>query len=242
MPESQARTKNIFRSQTLRVWIMLSLALLGIFAFALVAREIMQAAQGEVAGALQFDGEILKFFSEHRTPLLNRIATDITSLGSVSVVVVLSILVITLLLSVKDFLGVGHLVIVLIGSGVIPTLLKMMFDRPRPSVVEQLVHVSDSSFPSGHSFGSACFYLTLAFFAARHRRGTGFEHFFLFLFSVVIAGVGVSRMYLGVHYPTDVFAGLCAGNAWALLVACAFYPAYKKAAGTSEAPAGAQKA
>lgn len=236
MPAGSTVTKrdNIFRSHYLRLWIMLAISVLGIFAFAMVAFKILQATKGDVSGALAFDGEILQFFAERRTPLLTRVMTDLTSLGSVSVITALSVLMFTLLFSLRDKLGAAHLAIVLFGAALIPSLLKHLFARPRPSVVEHIVTVSDSSFPSGHSFGSACVYLTLAFFASRHRAGTGFEAFFLALFSVLIALVGTSRMYLGVHYPTDVFAGFCGGAAWALIVASAFYPLYRRAPRTDQ--------
>jgi len=231
MPERKpaAGRENIFRSQYLRLWIMLAVSVLGIFTFAMVAFEILQATKGDVRGALAFDGEILQFFAAHRTPLLTRVMTDLTSLGSFSVITALSVLLFTLLFSLKDRLGAAHLAIVLFGAATIPGLLKLFFNRPRPSVVEHVVAVSDSSFPSGHSFGSASVYLTLAFFASRYRAGTGFEGAFLSLFALLIALVGTSRMYLGVHYPTDVFAGFCGGSAWALLVASAFYPLYRRA-------------
>lgn len=236
MPTSApaARRANIFRSHYLRLWIMLAISVLGIFAFAMVAFEILQATRGDVRGALAFDGEILQFFASRRTPLLNRVMTDLTSLGSFSVITALAVLMFALLFSLKDKLGAAHLAIVLFGAATIPSLLKNIFSRPRPSVVEHIVTVSDSSFPSGHSFGSACVYLTLAFFASRHRAGTGFEAAFLLLFSTLIALVGLSRMYLGVHYPTDVFAGFCGGAAWALLVASAFYPLYRRAPRTDQ--------
>lgn len=206
---------------------MLAVSVAGIFAFAMVAFKMMQAAKGEVGGMLAFDGEILQFFASHRTPLLTRVMTDLTSLGSFSVMTALAVLMFALLFSMRDRLGAAHLAIVLFGAATIPAILKYFFARPRPSIVEHVVAVSDSSFPSGHSFGSACVYLTLAFFASRHRAGSGFEAAFLFLFTLLIALVGISRMYLGVHYPTDVFAGFCGGAAWALLVASAFYPLYR---------------
>ena len=208
---------------------MLAISMLGIFAFAIVAFEILQATRGDVRGALAFDGEILQFFAAHRSPLLTRVMTDLTALGSFSVMTVLAILMLTLLFSLRDRLGAAHLGLVLFGAATIPNLLKHIFDRPRPSVVEHVVSVSDSSFPSGHSFGAACIYLTLAFFASRHRAGSAFEAAFLGLFSLLIGLVGLSRLYLGVHYPTDVFAGFCAGAAWALFVASAFYPLYRRA-------------
>jgi undecaprenyl-diphosphatase len=217
-------------SRDLRLWAMVGVAVFLFFSFLFVAREIWEATHGETEALIQLDGKILEFFAAHRTALLTRVFTDLTALGSVSVVIVLSLIVASLLFSWGDRIGLWHLLVVLLGAGALPTVLKWIFHRPRPSVVEHLVQVQDSSFPSGHSLGSAAVYLTLAFFASRHRKKLGFEVFFLGLACMIIALVGISRMYLGVHYPTDVVGGLCAGSAWALVAASIFHPFYRKAA------------
>ena len=218
----------IFRASHRRIWIMLAVFLVAVFLFGAIAQEIIEASKGEQAAAQLFDDRILQFFAEHRAPLLNRVMIDITALGSVSVILVLALFVGSLLFSLGDRVGILHLVVVLAGAGVLPTIMKGIFGRERPSLVDHLVEVKDPSVPSGHSLGAAAVYLTLAFFASRHRRHLGFEFFFLALAAVVIGLVGLSRMYLGVHYPTDVFAGFCAGSAWALLVASAFHPLYRR--------------
>ncbi len=96
-------------------------------------------------------------------------------------------------------------------------MMKHWFSRPRPDIVPHLSHVYTSSFPSGHSMMSAVVYLTLAALIAPVLR-----HFWVRVYVIAVAVflsflVGVSRVYMGVHYPTDVLAGWAAGLVWALL-------------------------
>ncbi|WP_166825287.1 phosphatase PAP2 family protein [Thalassoroseus pseudoceratinae] len=103
------------------------------------------------------------------------------------------------------------------GSGMcVSFLLKWMFSRPRPDVVPHLSHTSTSSFPSGHSMMSAVVYLTLGTLLATVVPRARLKIYILVVAASLSIIVGVSRVYLGVHYPTDVFAGWAAGLIWAL--------------------------
>ena len=97
------------------------------------------------------------------------------------------------------------------------SLLKLGFDRPRPDLVEHLTHATSSSFPSGHATLSATAYLTLGLLMAQAHRRRRVKGLILLGAVAVTVLVGVSRVYLGVHWPTDVFAGWCLGAAWAAL-------------------------
>jgi len=106
----------------------------------------------------------------------------------------------------------------LIGASVLDSVLKGVFHRARPDVTPHLVHVSSASFPSGHATISAAVYLSLGLMLAEtdpHRIGRVFLVAFMCLIVVLI---GCSRVYLGVHWPSDVVAGWCIGAVWALLV------------------------
>src|SRR5690606_32446059 len=120
--------------------------------------------------------------------------------------------------SYRDFKGIIFLSVVLGGAGLWPTLLKPYFGRERPSETDQLVTTVDLSFPSGHTFGATAVYIALAFYVAQYARTWAHEVFFYYLALVLIVLVGTSRIYLGVHYPTDILAGLSGGAAWALLI------------------------
>jgi undecaprenyl-diphosphatase len=100
---------------------------------------------------------------------------------------------------------------------ILSNVLKAFFHRPRPDLVPFGSYVSTSSFPSGHSMLSAVTYLTLGALLARSHRRTRVRAFLLLFAGFVSFLVGLSRVYLGVHWPTDVLAGWTAGASWALL-------------------------
>ena len=93
--------------------------------------------------------------------------------------------------------------------------LKLVFERPRPDIVAHAARVFTTSFPSGHATLSAITYLTLGALLAGLHESLRFKIYFLGLAILLTIAVGISRIYLGVHYPTDVLAGWCIGAAWA---------------------------
>lgn len=99
------------------------------------------------------------------------------------------------------------------GADALQNVIKALVDRPRPSVTH-LEHVTSSSFPSGHATQSTAFLLALLALACPARSGLGRTTATLFV-AVLVFAVGASRVYLGVHYPTDVAAGIILGGAWA---------------------------
>ena len=142
---------------------------------------------------------------------------DLTSLGSTTVLTVITLVVVGYLL-VERRLATALLVAVSVGMGaLVSTFMKNQFARPRPDLVAHLVDVSTLSFPSGHAMLSAVTYLTLgSLLAGVHPERTAR----LYILSVAVLLtllIGISRVYLGVHYPTDVLAGWSAGAAWAML-------------------------
>ena len=142
-------------------------------------------------------------------------ARDVTSLGSIIVLVI-----ITLTVSVYLFLAskyaAGWLMLVAVFGGVaLNELLKLAFARPRPDLVYQAARVFTSSFPSGHAELSAITYLTIAALLARTQSSFKIRLYFAIVAALLTALIGMSRIYLGVHYPTDVLGGWCIGAAWA---------------------------
>ncbi|TIX44984.1 MAG: phosphatase PAP2 family protein, partial [Mesorhizobium sp.] len=142
---------------------------------------------------------------------------DITSLGSASVLVLITAAMIVYLLLIRRP-GAALLMFVAVAGGqVLSSVLKFDIDRPRPDLVSHLADVASLSFPSGHAMLSAVTYLTLGSMAARFLPGRTTKIYVLGLAVLTTVVVGISRIYLGVHWPSDVLAGWCAGFAWAML-------------------------
>ncbi len=143
-------------------------------------------------------------------------AREITALGSATVLLILIFSVAGYLLLERRY-GLASLVLVsTFGGMLISTLLKGFFGRPRPTVVPHLVPVSSHSFPSGHSLLAAVVYLTLGALLARDANDRVTKVYLIMLSTTLTVLIGLSRMYVGVHYPTDVLGGWVAGTFWAL--------------------------
>lgn len=153
--------------------------------------------------------------SEHRH--LEEIGRDITALGSVTVLSLCTLAVVIFLLLVRNYRAMWLVIIATLGGQGLSSVLKYFIARERPTVSEHLTHVYTASFPSGHAMMSAVVYLTLGSLLAGIVRRTRLRVFFLALALVLTFLVGVSRVYMGVHWPTDVLAGWTAGLVWAIL-------------------------
>ncbi len=168
------------------------------------------------------DWFILTVVARMRRPWLTSTAVDLTALGSTTLVVLISVIALCTLLSLRDRLGAWQLLLNSVGAGVLTVITKNVIERTRPENISPLVQVSGFSYPSGHSLVSASLYLTIAILAARYLPTT-LARVLLFGFAlVVISLVCISRVYLGVHYPSDVASGAALGVAWALLLGGSF--------------------
>ena len=141
---------------------------------------------------------------------------DLTALGSLGVLTLVSLAVVGfLVLQGKRHLAL--LVVVAVGGGMlVSTLTKLGFDRPRPDLVPHATQVYTTSFPSGHAMMAAVTYLTLGALLARSQPRLRLKLYLIGLAATLTVLVGLSRIYLGVHWPTDVVAGWTLGAAWAL--------------------------
>ena len=199
------------------VLVALASVVAGVWGFALLADEVLEG------GTQAFDQKLLLAFRDGAThaplgpPSVQEAARDITALGSVAVLTLVTAIA-------AGFLaldGKKHMALFLLGcilGGVAAgTILKDVFHRPRPDLVPISVYVSGASFPSGHSMMSAVTYLTLGALLARSHERKRVKAYFLLVAMFLTLMVGVTRVYLGVHWPTDVLAGWTAGAVWALL-------------------------
>ena len=184
--------------------------------------ELMEVARATTPHA--FDTEILLAFRHAGQPdspigplWLEGAVRDVTALGSSAVLVLITTATIVYLLLIRRPATALFMFAAVAGGQVLSSLLKLEVDRPRPDLVSHLVNETSLSFPSGHAMLSAVTYLTLGSLAARFLPDRRTKIFVLCLAVLTTVLVGTSRVYLGVHWPSDVLAGWCAGFAWAML-------------------------
>jgi undecaprenyl-diphosphatase len=190
---------------------------LALLVFSKTAGEMMEGDLRE------FDDGVLRMMRSADDPSvpigpawLVQVAIDVTALGGTGVLAIILLIVVGYLALEGRYDAIALIVIATAGGGVLSELLKWWFARKRPEIVPHLVNVGSASFPSGHSLLAVVTYLTLgavlARFVPRRRSRT-----YCIVVSLLLALlIGLSRVYLGVHYPTDVLAGWSAGLAWAL--------------------------
>jgi undecaprenyl-diphosphatase len=141
---------------------------------------------------------------------------DITALGSAPTLVIAVLAVVGFLALAKAWRPAIFTLAACGGGLVVSSLLKYTVDRPRPDLAPHGNLIYTSSFPSGHSMMSAVVYLTLAALVARLMEKKRLKSYVLGIAMALTLLVGISRIYLGVHWPSDVLAGWAAGAAWAL--------------------------
>lgn len=175
------------------------------------------------SGALQyFDESVLRWVETLRTPFMNVMVVDFTALGGLALNFVLGILTVIIFLLARDPAAAIHLTLTTTGGFIISIMMKNIILRPRPTIIPQLIHASGFSYPSGHSITSAAVYLTMAILACRHFKSYYARLVLLVLAGIVIALISFSRIYIGVHYPSDTMSGALIGIAWALFMAALF--------------------
>ena len=166
-----------------------------------------------------FDRDLLWFMNQHRNAILTRIATVLAHMGSPTVVVGLALAAAVAGLIWRKIRGAAWtLPIAVIGAGLIIQGVKMMMHRPRPSLYTPLLHEGGFSFPSGHSLIAMVVYGLLGYFALHLVKNKAGRLAVRIITVLVVFSIGLSRVYVQVHYPTDVLAGWTAGIPW--LVAC----------------------
>jgi undecaprenyl-diphosphatase len=147
---------------------------------------------------------------------LRNTARDVTALGSASVLLIVTLAVAGFLALTKNYAAMVLVLAATWGGQLICSALKAGLDRARPDIVPHWDTVATASFPSGHAMMSAVVYLTLGVMLANFVQGRRLKTYIIGIAAGLTFLVGASRLFLGVHYPTDVLAGWTAGLVWAL--------------------------
>lgn len=216
---------------------LLGLVATGVWIFAAIAEEMLE---GETHAFDEYLLLALRAPGNPADPLgppwVEELARDVTALGGTGFLTFLTAAAVGFLW-LQRRRGTALFVLASVGSGMmLSNTAKLLFDRPRPDLVPHGSYVYTASFPSGHTLMATVTYLTLAVLLARGFAETRLKAYVIGLAVFVTFAVGVSRVYLGVHWPTDVAAGWAAGAAWAL--GCAALARYLSQQGAIERAEG----
>jgi len=197
---------------------LLVLVVLGLWAFAELADEVLEGSTRNLDRDILL---LLRAEDDPDTPLgpgwLQEIGRDLTALGGVAALTLATMATAGFFALSRRF-GLCFYLLVAVGGGIVLSgVAKDIFERPRPDLVAHGSLVETTSFPSGHSMMAAVAYLTLGALIARTLPQRRLKTYVLSVAIVLTVLVGISRVYLGVHWPTDVLAGWLAGAAWAII-------------------------
>jgi undecaprenyl-diphosphatase len=184
-------------------------AVLGTLAFAWLASHV------RAGGTQAFDEGILRWVGGRHLPWLDSAMVEITILGTGTVVMMVAGIAGLFLVLTDNRYSALLLLIATAGGILLNAVLKLGFARPRPQIFIWGTHAATSSFPSGHAMSATIVYGTVAYLAARLQRRRWARWATMCVAAIVIMLICASRVYLGVHYPSDIAAGAVIGLAWA---------------------------
>ncbi len=162
--------------------------------------------------AFSFDRSSLLWIHQFANPELDRVMLFITSLGDPAMVVTIFISTIVWLGMKRRYTDGIRFIIACAGGVILNQVMKLFFAKPRPELWTRLISETSFSFPSGHAVGSMVVYGFIAYILAREF--PIYRRYIYVVASILIIVIGFSRLYLGVHYPTDIIAGYGVGILW----------------------------
>lgn len=163
-----------------------------------------------------YDQQITDFVISYRNPNLTKYFIFVTEVGDLyGYLVVLTIMIVLSIFVFKKWKYVIQTTIVLVLSGVSNLILKRFIDRARPGI-EHLVSVETLSYPSGHAMSAMAFYGFVIYVLYRFKINTFLKVIAIIILVMLIFSIGISRIYLGVHFPSDIVGGYIAGFIWVI--------------------------
>jgi membrane-associated phospholipid phosphatase len=196
------------RSERIVLAFGLVIALGALLMFGWIAEEMLE---GDTA---RFDGQVRSAIHAHSTPEVTAVMKALTVFGSSVVMAPLSLVVLVLCYTRRAFHALQTLLATFVGALLLELILKPAFHRPRPLPFFDLSRPASFSFPSGHALYSFCFFAGIAVVLYPTLTRMGSRVALWLVAGVMVFGIGFSRVYLGVHYPSDVLAGYAAGAVW----------------------------
>ncbi len=166
----------------------------------------------------QLDASILLATEKIRNPFLNGIMAGITWLGNWEVILALAIALGIFFWKKKKYNYLSALFLAAAGGELIGKILKYIVARQRPEIISHLAEADGFSFPSGHAFMAACFYGFLIWIFSREIKNDLIKKSAIIFLLFLIFAIGFSRIYLGVHCPSDVLGGFVLGTVWVVVV------------------------
>lgn len=193
------------------------LCLSGLAVFGLIVEEMLEggttASDNAILLALRTPGHLATPIGP---PWLLQSAIDLSALGGFTFIWLFTIAMAGFFALTRRWRAMIVFLAAIVGASVLDALLKLSFHRARPEIVPHLALVDNASFPSGHAMISAATYLTVGAMLTRAQKSWRVRVYLLTIFIAITLMIGLSRLYLGVHWPSDVFAGWSIGAAWAL--------------------------
>jgi undecaprenyl-diphosphatase len=202
------RAENFYTTVGVFLLIGAAIAVAGTLGFAELGEHVRK-------GSTQaFDTAVLQWLAARQSPTITSIMIEITPLGTGAVVLMIVGVTAAFLWHTEHKHSARLLLAATAGNILLNGVLKLYFDRPRPSVFVWQTHAASSSFPSGHAMSATVVYGTVAYLLARLQKHVWSRVLTLSSAVLIIALICLTRLYLGVHYPSDVLAGIIIGLAW----------------------------
>lgn len=207
--------QKILSNKNFKLWFWIGLSALFLGSFVILTSEVQEAAAGRRELIAAIDKFPYLYLEKLRSPRLNEVALNLTALGSVTVVSIFIFSVSFLMFLKKKFSSLLYLIVAGLGSAFFTWAMKSFFERSRPSMISHLVVVQGYSYPSGHSLASSAVYFSFAVLLCNIFPNK-LERILIIAISLFfIVLIALSRVYLGVHFVSDVLAGVFIGIGWA---------------------------
>jgi len=211
-----------FYMSSIGLWIRQNFAIRILSGFALAALLLYASGwlvtgpyKGSVAG---FDTNIRYFMRQIQSPMWTSLLLTVTKLGSTLILAIIGSIAGIAFIALRWFRPLMLFIVTMVGQAVLHHGAKWLVARPRPAALMSYKDVESSSFPSGHALAALCMYGAIAWIVATRTENTAAKIGITALALVLIFLIGMSRAYIGVHYPTDVIAGFLAAFVWTAAV------------------------